>query len=120
MSQDTCCGDTEREARQAKVLTNDGARRIAINIERLPELLGKVVSDVPVLRPTVRSLPLYCADPIVSAIVAPRLPSGFSDPTVVSRAVWCSISELISAPTRMTIADIHIHVIVPIAAPSDP
>jgi hypothetical protein len=54
---------------------------------------------------------IYCAGPIVSAIVAPRVPSGFSRPTVVSRAVWCSISELISAPRRMAIADIHIHVI---------
>jgi hypothetical protein len=29
----------------------------------------------------------YCAAPTVSAIVAPRAPSGFSAPTVVSRAV---------------------------------
>jgi hypothetical protein len=39
------CRDNEDEARQAKVLTKDEARRIAINIVRLPELLGKAERD---------------------------------------------------------------------------
>ena len=41
-------------------------------------------------------------------------------PTVESRAVWCSISELSSAPTSTTMVEIHIHIIKPITAPSEP
>jgi hypothetical protein len=37
--------DNEVEARQAKVLTKDEARRIDVAIARLPELLGKGERD---------------------------------------------------------------------------
>ncbi len=61
-----------------------------------------------------------CADPTVSAIVAPRAPNGLGRPLVVSCVVWCSISASHSAPMRITAVDNQIHTMKPTAAPSDP
>jgi hypothetical protein len=60
------------------------------------------------------------AAPTVSAMTAPRTPSGLSGPTVESREVWCSISELSWAPTRTTMMESHIHIIKPTTAPNAP
>jgi hypothetical protein len=56
----------------------------------------------------------------VSALWAPRALSGFSAPVVVSRVVWCSISAFSSAPMSTMVAEIQIHVMKPMAAPSEP
>jgi hypothetical protein len=56
----------------------------------------------------------------VSALLAPRAPSGSSAPVVVSRVVWCSISAFSSAPMSTMVAEIQIHVMKPMAAPSEP
>jgi hypothetical protein len=60
------------------------------------------------------------AGPTVSAIFAPRLPSGFSGPVVVSRAVWCSVSAFSLAPIKTTMTESQIQVMKPMTAPSEP
>jgi bifunctional non-homologous end joining protein LigD len=64
----------DRKRRLAKLV---GKRRLGIVLSRSCWGRSCPTKDVPRLRPSVRGLPLYCADPIVSAIVAPRMPSGF-------------------------------------------
>ena len=41
-------------------------------------------------------------------------------PVAASSAIWRSISEFSSAPHSTMMADIHIHIIRPMAAPSEP
>ena len=60
------------------------------------------------------------ASPMSSAILSPRTPIGFLPPSVVSLAVWCSISAFISAPKRTMIIESHIQTMKPMTAPSDP
>ena len=60
------------------------------------------------------------AAPTESAIRARRDPSGCGSPTVVSSAVWCSVSAFSCAPIRTIIVEIQIQVMNPMAAPSEP
>ena len=53
--------------------------------------------------------------------VAMNWGDGFAtSPSVVSRAVWCSISALSSPPSRTMTAEIHSQTMKPTPAPSDP
>lgn len=58
--------------------------------------------------------------PTWSAIIAPREPRGFATPSVVSRAVWCSVSAFSSPPRSTITAETHNHIMNPIPAPRDP
>lgn len=59
--------------------------------------------DEPKLGPTSAAHPAvvaHCRGGSVSATIAPRCPMTAGSPLVVSRAVWCSASALISAPSN--------------------
>ena len=61
-----------------------------------------------------------CAAPTVSAILAPRVPSGLFPPDVLSLAVWCSISAFNSPPRSTIVAESQLHTMKAITAPRDP
>ncbi len=60
------------------------------------------------------------AGPTLSATTAPRAPSGFGGPCVVSWAVWCSSSALSSAPISMIVTESQSHVMNTTMAASEP
>jgi hypothetical protein len=68
---------------------------------------------------TISALYQCCGSPTVSAIFAPREPKGFGLPVVVSRAVWCSVSALSSAPISTTIVRSQIQNINAMMAPRE-
>ena len=89
-----------------------GDRGAAATLSR-PDLLAGTA------RPPGRRLQ-DAASPTVSATTAPRAPSGFARPRVVSTAVWRSISAFSSAPTSTTTTESQIQVMNPTPAPSEP
>ena len=86
-----------------------------------PERGATVLSADPIVRYYALIPPFLFAGFLIAAIRhQPRSPIGFSGPTVVSIAVWCSISALISAPISTTITENQIQVMKATTAPSDP
>ncbi len=61
-----------------------------------------------------------CAAPTVSAILAPRAPSGLGGPVVLSLAVWCSISAFSSPPSSTMVPESQLHTMKAMTAPSEP